>query len=126
MLTPKFCSNCGCPQHRIEPEAAVGDLTISLYGECWWKGKRVNLTRDETIIVLAMATDPGCFLTMTALASLYGGSGAESVRSHIGKMKPKFRAVDPDFDRIEGKHSFGYRWRKNAPLVVVSGTRIAA
>jgi DNA-binding response OmpR family regulator len=116
---PQFCHGCGLAQHRVEPEAAVGDLTISLSGECWWRGRKVPLTATETMIVHALASDPGCFFRFEALANLTGSTeNGGCVRTWVSKIRRLFRDVDPEFDRIETKHGFGYRWRRLEPLRV--------
>ncbi len=39
----------------------------------------------------------------------------QTVRSWITRIRKAFRDVDPDFDRIEVRTGFGYRWCYQLP-----------
>lgn len=111
----KSCPRCGTSLEAVEPSASVGDLSISLYGDCWWKGCRVRLTNGELAMVHLLASNPGQFFTAEAMNNVRGsedclGNGAQVLMSRI---RSAFREVDPDFDAIETdrtKRSRGYRW----------------
>ena len=34
-----------------------------------------------------------------------------TITSHVKRIRKKFAAVDPSFDRIETVYGMGYRWR---------------
>jgi two-component system OmpR family response regulator len=34
-----------------------------------------------------------------------------TITSHVKRIRRKFAAVDPDFDRIESVYGMGYRWK---------------
>lgn len=111
----KACPKCGTSLEQIEPSAEVGDLSLSLYGDCWWKGKSVRLTTGELAMVHLLVTEPGTYFTVEALNNVRGaeessGNGAAVL---ICRIRGKFRAVDPGFDAIQSdraKASRGYRW----------------
>ena len=113
-MSNRYCHACGAAQHDRQPDAAIGDLTISLYGDCWWKGQRVRLSMQETVMVHALASDPNRYFRAEEIAKLTGsksGDVANSVHVIVGHARMKFGTVDPGFDRLENRRRFGYRWR---------------
>lgn len=113
---PANCPGCGIALREVRAVAAVGDLTISLYGDCWWQGKFVPLTPNELRLVHAMASSPGVWFDRDALLKV-SGSKASSGRMTdmaLSRIRAKFRAVDPGFNRIgsgRGRDRRGYRWQ---------------
>lgn len=115
-LHPKHCTSCGVNLDRVEPDAEIGPLSVSLYGECWWRGAQVDLTPGELTIVHTLASSPGARFRAEALQNLFGSEEVTSncVQVLVCRVRKAFRAVDPAFDRIEnnkGRNSLGYRWR---------------
>jgi two-component system response regulator ChvI len=88
----------------------------------YWNHVDVDLTLGEYNIVHLLASKPGNFVTYRAVydrlrhEGFIAGEGAEgyraNVRSAIKRIRNKFRALDPTFDRIENYTGFGYCWRK--------------
>jgi two-component system, OmpR family, response regulator ChvI len=87
-----------------------------------WNQVDVDLTLGEYNIVHLLASKPGSFVTYRAVydrlrhEGFIAGYGADgyraNVRSAIKRIRNKFRALDPTFDKIENYTGFGYCWRK--------------
>lgn len=106
------CPRCGVCLTVIEPEAKVGNLSISLFGECWWNGKTVPVTPGEAAIVHALASSPNQLFLPDALLNIMGSKSEDPniISVMIHRIRAKFRAVDPSFDRLENLRHRGYRW----------------
>ncbi len=82
-----------------------------------WKGRRVDLTLTEFWLVHAMARHPGHVkdreALMTAAKMLVDDS---TITSHVKRVRRKFEAMDPAFDRIETVYGMGYRWNPEAEV----------
>ena len=76
-----------------------------------WRGQRVDLTLTEFWLVHALARHPG---HVKSREQLMGEARMvvddSTVTSHVKRIRKKFAAVDPDFDRIESVYGMGYRW----------------
>jgi two-component system OmpR family response regulator len=76
-----------------------------------WDGRRVDLTVTEFWIVHALARRPG---HVRSREQLMGEARMvvddSTVTSHVKRIRRKFLAVDPGFDRIESVYGLGYRW----------------
>ena len=93
-------------------------------GRACWKGVDVGLTLGEYNIVHLLASNAGQYVTYRAIydrlhyEGFIAGSGADgyrvNVRSAIKRIRNRFRALDPTFDKIENYQSFGYCWKKPA------------
>jgi two-component system OmpR family response regulator len=76
-----------------------------------WEGRRVDLTVTEFWIVHALALRPGHVRSREQLMSEARMVVDDStVTSHVKRIRKKFLAVDPAFDRIESVYGLGYRW----------------
>ena len=76
-----------------------------------WEGKRVDLTLTEFWMVHALARFPGHVKDRDSLmrdARIVVDDS--TVTSHVKRIRRKFQAVDPAFDRIETVYGMGYRW----------------
>ena len=76
-----------------------------------WEGKRVDLTLTEFWMVHALARFPGHVKDRDSLmrdARIVVDDS--TVTSHVKRIRRKFLAVDPAFDRIETVYGMGYRW----------------
>jgi len=115
------------PAGGAEPQTSVriGPLEMRLdVARAFWRGVRVDLTLTEFNIVKEMALRPEEDVSYRDLYDLvhgkgfvagYGASGYRAnVRAFIKRIRQKFRAIDPDFDRIENYAGFGYRWGDEA------------
>jgi two-component system OmpR family response regulator len=78
-----------------------------------WAGQRVELTLTELWIVHALARRPG---NVRSREQLMGEARMvvddSTVTSHVKRIRRKFAAVDPGFDRIESVYGMGYRWKE--------------
>ena len=101
-----------CDRLRLKPETS----------RALWNGVDVDLTLGEYNIVYLLASKAGSFVTYRAVydrlrfEGFIAGSGTDgfraNVRSAIKRIRNKFRACDPTFDKIENYTGFGYCWRK--------------
>lgn len=95
------------PGLRIDPErAAVA-----------WTGQPLRLTISEIVILVLLTERPGVLKTRDQILDALGDDGARTDRcvdTHIKRIRRKFRAVDPGFDRIETRYGIGYAWRAAA------------
>jgi two-component system OmpR family response regulator len=78
-----------------------------------WNGRRVDLTVTELWIVHALARRPGHVKDREQLMGEARMVVDDStITSHVKRIRKKFAAVDPAFDRIESVYGMGYRWRE--------------
>jgi two-component system OmpR family response regulator len=78
-----------------------------------WRGQRVELTLTEFWIVHALARRPGHVRDREQLMGEARMVVDDStVTSHVKRIRKKFLAVDPGFDRIESVYGMGYRWNE--------------
>lgn len=84
--------------------------------QCMWKGRRVDLTVTEFLLVKALAQRVGHVKSRDQLMdAAYGESvyvDDRTIDSHIKRLRKKFRAVDPDFEQIETLYGVGYRYKE--------------
>lgn len=82
---------------------------------CTWKGKEVNLTLTEFLLVKNLAQRPGHVKNRDQLMdSAYGESiyvDDRTIDSHIKRLRKKFKEVDDDFSHIETLYGVGYRYK---------------
>ncbi len=78
-----------------------------------WAGHRVDLTVTELWMVHALARHPG---HVKSREQLMGEARMvvddSTITSHVKRIRRKFAAVDPGFDRIESVYGMGYRWNE--------------
>lgn len=77
-----------------------------------WKGAPVELTLTEFWMVHTLAKFPGHVKDRDQLmhdAKLVVDEG--TITSHIKRIRRKFLAADPGFDRIDTVYGMGYRWK---------------
>ncbi|HBM90272.1 MAG TPA: DNA-binding response regulator [Rhodospirillaceae bacterium] len=83
---------------------------------CTWKGKKVDLTVTEFLIVKALGQRVGHVKSRDQLMdTAYGESiyvDDRTIDSHIKRLRKKFRAVDPAFEHIETLYGVGYRYKE--------------
>jgi len=100
----------------------VGDLILdSESRRAFWRNRPVDLTVTEFAMVLALAGKAGRDVGFRPLYDAGRGKGFHAgighdgyrvnVRAAIKRIRGKFRALDPDFDRITAYPGFGYCWR---------------
>lgn len=76
-----------------------------------WRGQPVDLTLTEFWMVHALARHPGHVKDRDALmreANTVVDDG--TITSHVKRIRRKFQAIDPSFDRIATVYGMGYRW----------------
>jgi two-component system, OmpR family, response regulator ChvI len=107
----------------VEERQACGKLLLKPESSrACWNQVDVGLTLGEYKIVHLLASHAGSFVTYRAVydrlhfQGFIAGSGTDgfraNVRTAIKRIRNKFRACDPTFDRIENYTAFGYCWRK--------------
>lgn len=77
-----------------------------------WQGKPVELTLTEFWMLHTLAKFPGHVKDRDQLmrdANLVVDEG--TITSHIKRIRRKFQALDPAFDRIDTVYGMGYRWQ---------------
>ena len=90
-----------------------GDLVLNLerMSVCL-KEQPVELTVTEFWIIHCLTLHPGHVKNRQQLmdaASVVLDDN--TITSHIKRVRKKFCAIDPDFDRIETAYGMGYRWK---------------
>lgn len=82
---------------------------------CSWKGKAIDLTVTEYLIVKSLVQNPGHVKSREQLMSFaYGDSvyvDDRTVDSHIKRLRKKFRLIDDTFEGIETVYGLGYRYK---------------
>ncbi len=94
-----------------------GDMALdSARHLCTWKGKPVDLTVTEFLLVKALAQRPGHVKSRDQLMdAAYGESiyvDDRTIDSHIKRLRKKFKEIDDSFDQIETLYGVGYRYRE--------------
>ncbi len=83
---------------------------------CTWKGKPVNLTVTEYLLVKALALRPGHVKNRDQLIDMAYGENIyvddRTIDSHIKRVRKKFKQVDDDFNHIETLYGIGYRYKE--------------
>jgi len=78
-----------------------------------WNGRRVDLTLTEFWMVHALARHPGHVKDRDSLmrdARIVVDDA--TITSHVKRIRKKFAAIDPAFDRIDTVYGMGYRWKE--------------
>lgn len=82
---------------------------------CTWKGKEIDLTVTEFLLVKALAQRPGHVKNRDQLMDAAYGEHIyvddRTIDSHIKRLRKKFKAVDEDFAQIETLYGVGYKYR---------------
>ncbi len=83
-----------------------------------WKGNPIDLTVTEFLMLQALVRHPGHVKTRAQLTrDGYPHDNYVSERtidSHVKRIRKKFEAVDPEFDRIDTVYGMGYRYQPEA------------
>jgi len=80
-----------------------------------WRGGAVELTLTEFWLVHALAKFPGHVKDREQLmGEAHVVVDDSTITSHIKRIRRKFGAVDPQFDRIDTVYGMGYRWKADA------------
>lgn len=93
---------------------AIERGALALDPECMtaaWRGAPLALTVTEFWIVHALARHPGHVRSRAQLMDAARLVVDEAtITSHVKRIRRKFQAADPDFDRLATVHGAGYRW----------------
>ena len=99
-----------------EPTVQRGDLLLDPARHlCTWKGKPVELTVTEFLILKSLAIRPGHVKSRDQLMdaayfeTIYVDD--RTIDSHIKRLRKKFREIDEGFAQIETLYGIGYRYR---------------
>jgi two-component system, OmpR family, response regulator ChvI len=109
------------PEARRGKVLQVGDLTLKPHiSQAFWRDADLALTVGEFKILDLLAGNAGRHVTYRELYDVLhyrgfvAGGGANgyktNVRSAIKRIRRKFEALDPTFDRIQNYTAFGYIW----------------
>jgi two-component system, OmpR family, response regulator ChvI len=99
-----------------EPVLQRGELVLDPARHlCTWRGKPVELTVTEFLILKSLATRPGHVKSRDQLMDAAYGEHIyvddRTIDSHIKRLRKKFKAVDDEFAQIETLYGVGYRYR---------------
>lgn len=94
-----------------------GDMVLDAARHmCTWRGKEVNLTVTEFLLVQALARRPGFVKSRDQLIDAAYGENLyvddRTIDSHIKRLRRKFKEVDTEFANIETLYGVGYRFRQ--------------
>jgi two-component system response regulator ChvI len=83
--------------------------------QCLWKGRDIQLTVTEFLLVKALATRPGMVKSRDQLIDAAYGENIyvddRTIDSHVKRVRKKFRATDDSFNQIETLYGIGYRYK---------------
>lgn len=111
-------------QARLQPAGADpnaimvrGELTLdSARHVCMWKGKPVELTVTEFLLVKALAQHPGHVKNRDQLMDAAYGEAIyvddRTIDSHVKRLRKKFKDADPEFSQIETLYGVGYKYKE--------------
>jgi two-component system, OmpR family, response regulator len=90
-----------------------GQLTLDLNRfTATWRGMNIDLTLTEFWLAHALAKFPGHVKNRDQLmAEAHIVVDDSTITSHVKRMRRKFLATDPAFDRIDTVYGLGYRWK---------------
>ncbi len=97
---------------------ARGDLVLDeSQHSCAWKGRPIELTVTEFLLVKALALRPGMVKSRDQLIDAAYGENIyvddRTIDSHIKRVRKKFRATDDEFSAIETLYGIGYRYKEH-------------
>jgi two-component system OmpR family response regulator len=90
-----------------------GTLTLDLNRfTVAWRGNAIDLTLTEFWLVHALAKFPGHVKNRDQLmGDAHIVVDDSTITSHIKRIRRKFGAIDPKFDRVDTVYGLGYRWK---------------
>ncbi len=94
-----------------------GDLALDTNRHaCLWKGRPIDLTVTEFLLVKALASRPGHVKSRDQLMDAAYGEHIyvddRTIDSHVKRIRKKFRSIDPEFAQIETLYGVGYRYKE--------------
>ena len=108
----------GPGEAAADPALVRGELVLDQSRHlCSWRGRPVDLTVTEFLIVKALAVRPGHVKSRDQLMDAAYGEHIyvddRTIDSHIKRLRKKFRLADEDFGHIETLYGIGYRYRED-------------
>ncbi len=86
--------------------------------QCSWRGKDIQLTVTEFLLMKALAARPGNVKSRDQLIDAAYGENIyvddRTIDSHVKRIRKKFRTVDEDFNQVETLYGIGYRYKEQA------------
>lgn len=96
----------------VEACVVRGELSLdTLRLTTQWRGQAVDLTLTEFWMVHTLARSPGHVKNRDQLMQDARLVDEGTITSHVKRIRRKFAAVDPQFDRIDSVYGMGYRWK---------------
>lgn len=94
-----------------------GDLRLDpTRHECVWRGKQVQLTVTEFLLLQALVKHPGHVKSRDQLMDAAYGDNIyvddRTIDSHIKRLRRKLKVVDTEFSGIETLYGLGYRFQE--------------
>ena len=94
-----------------------GELTLDeTKHQCTWKGRDIQLTVTEFLLIKALAARPGMVKSRDQLIDAAYGENIyvddRTIDSHVKRVRKKFRNADDEFDHIETLYGIGYRYKE--------------
>jgi two-component system response regulator ChvI len=94
-----------------------GDLVLDeTKHQSTWRGRDVQLTVTEFLLIKALAARPGMVKSRDQLIDAAYGDNIyvddRTIDSHVKRVRKKFRNVDDSFDHIETLYGIGYRYKE--------------
>ena len=94
-----------------------GDLVLDPARHlCAWRGRELNVTVTEFLLLQALARRPGHVKSRDQLIDAAYGEHIyvddRTIDSHVKRLRRKFKEVDSEFVQIETLYGVGYRYRE--------------
>lgn len=106
-----YCPDCG---NKLTGFAhlSYGNIVLNDIDEVLYEGERIDLTKNQCVIIDALVRAKGRLVTRSTLASAIGGDIFDNtVSANIWRTRLKFRSVKPGFDQLQVIRGFAaYRW----------------
>src|SRR5215469_1534565 len=117
LLRRKELGQTAAANGASDAPVARGDLVLDPARHvCTWKGKEVNLTVTEFLLLKSLAMRPGMVKSRDNLMDAAYGEHVyvddRTIDSHVKRLRKKFKALDEDFAHIETLYGLGYRYRE--------------
>jgi two-component system, OmpR family, response regulator ChvI len=110
--------NAGGGKGTAEPGSVMvrGELVLdNARHSCTWKGREIDLTVTEFLLVKALAQRPGHVKSRDQLMDAAYGEHIyvddRTIDSHVKRLRKKFKVADEDFAQIETLYGVGYKYR---------------
>ena len=84
--------------------------------QCTWRGRDIQLTVTEFLLMKALAARPGNVKSRDQLIDAAYGENIyvddRTIDSHVKRIRKKFRNVDDKFEQVETLYGIGYRYKE--------------